>query len=153
MDGPKNASPFDTKAIWILERDLEIPFTIFLVKTPRLEGYKRLEPSGLEKCQKWAYLDAWMRMAKVTMIITILEHDIFTRKSRENTGPDGDLWLEPSGLEKCQKWAYLDAWMRMAKVTMIITIRTPATTPSMVNISGSSSIWRASPSAKIRKFN
>ena len=62
--------------------------------------------------------------------------------------PDRELWLEPSGLEKCQKWAYLDAWMRMAKVTMIITIRTPATTPSMVNISGSSSIWRASPSAK-----
>ena len=44
-----------------------------------------------------------------------------------------------------------EACIRIAKVTMIMTIRTPATIPKIVSIMGSKSIWWASPSVMIVK--
>ena len=56
-------------------------------------------------------------------------------------------WFPPRSLERLR-----EAWIRMAKVTMIMTMRTPATTPRIVSIKGSSSIECASPPGIIKPY-
>ena len=58
-----------------------------------------------------------------------------------------ELPAPPRSLERLRA-----AWIRMAKVTMIMTMRTPATTPRTVSIKGSSSIECASPPGIIKPY-